>query len=207
MCTTSLHILCVLRWSETKSSARGFLWTASLHIFYVLKRSRTNANEHGSMHTALSHISFVLRCSGTSFIHSWTFTNRDILINTLSPGEVKIYSEVVILCQIILKQLSVISTASSRLLTCTNPSHDQDAKRQARVLLLFVPSGPAFLMAFVPLDKLIIIAIVIVSVPYIYLFLCYKPIRDRLQQPWIHAHCLIAHFLCFKVIRDIGFFH
>ena len=81
------------------------------------------------MHTALSHISFVSRCSGISFIHSGTFTNRDIFIGTLSPGEVKIYSEVVILYQIILKQLSVTSTVSSRLLTCTNPSHDRDAKR------------------------------------------------------------------------------
>ena len=28
-------------------------------------------------------------------------------------------------------------------------------------------------------------------------------IRHILQQPWIHSNCIIAHFLCLKVVRDM----
>ena len=43
----------------------------------------------------------------------------------------------------------------------------------------------------------------IVIVPYIYLFLCHKPIRDKPQGRRVIFYSLITHFLCFKVIRDI----
>ena len=59
------------------------------------------------------------------------------------PGEVKLYPEAVILYQIILKQLSVTSTAPSLLLIYTNPSHDQDARQWARALFLFLLFGPS----------------------------------------------------------------
>ena len=50
----------------------------------------------------------------------------------------KVYAKVVILCQIILKRLSVTSTTFSYFLTCTNPSHGWDAKQQAGAHLLFL---------------------------------------------------------------------
>ena len=58
------------------------------------------------------------------------------------------------------------------------------------------------LTTIVPLNNLIIVNIIVI-IPYIYLLLCYKPIRDKLQRKGVIPHCLITHFLCFKVIRDI----
>ena len=55
--------------------------------------------------------------------------------------------------------------------------------------------GFLFLITFLPLNNLIM--------PYFYLMFCHKPIRDIVQQPWIHVHCLIAHFLYFEVVGDI----
>ena len=66
------------------------------------------------------------------------YSHHAHFIYVLRLGEVKTYPEVVILYQIILKQLSVISTTPSRLLTYINPSHDQGAKQWVRVLLLFL---------------------------------------------------------------------
>ena len=43
--------------------------------------------------------------------------------------------------QIILKQLSATSAASSRLLTCTNLSHHQGTKQCTEIILLFLLSG------------------------------------------------------------------
>ena len=55
--------------------------------------------------------------------------------------------------------------------------------------------GLPFFITFVPFNNLIMLCF--------YLLFCHKQIRDIVQQPWIHPHCLIVHFLCFKVNRSI----
>ena len=60
-----------------------------------------------------------------------------------------------------------------------------------------------FFIPILPLDKLIIIAVVIVIVPYVYLLLCYKPITDKLQRKEVIPHCIITHILRLKVIWPI----
>ena len=58
-------------------------------------------------------------------------------------------------------------------------------------------------IAIIPLNTFIIITITIIIMSYPYLLLCHKPIRNILQGERIISHYLIAHFLWFKVIRDI----
>ena len=53
----------------------------------------------------------------------------------------------------------------------------------------------AHLITIVPLNHLIIIVNMIAIIPYVYLLLCYKPIRDKLQGKEVIPHCLI-HILC-----------
>ena len=64
-CIISLHISCVLRWSEI-NDGHGQLYTASLHISCVFKQSGANTNKHDFFSTALLHISWVYKWSGTS---------------------------------------------------------------------------------------------------------------------------------------------
>ena len=63
--------------------------------------------------------------------------------------------------------------------------------------------SPAFLITFTQLDKPIIIAILIFIMPYIYLLLCYKPIREKLQRIRVPPHHIVTQFVCFKVIRGM----
>ena len=69
--------------------------------------------------------------------------------------------------------------------------------------------GNPFFITIISLNNLIIIIIIIiiiiftVIIPYFYLLLCHKPIRNMLQREKVIPHCLIAHFLSYKVIRDI----
>ena len=62
--------------------------------------------------------------------------------------------------------------------------------------------GLAFLIALVPLDKFIVIAIINIIMPYFYLLLCHKRIRDMPQIPWSSAHCPNAHLLSLKAIGN-----
>ena len=61
--------------------------------------------------------------------------------------------------------------------------------------------GPPFLITIIQLNKPIIIAIMIVIMPYFYLLLCHKPISDVSQILWFSAYCLVTHLL--QVIRDM----
>ena len=97
--------------------------------------------------------------------------------------------------------MSVTYTTPSCLLTCTNPSHDRNAKLKLLLNLCFLRL--AFLITVVPINNLIIMIPIIVIIPYIYLLLSNKPIRDKLQGRRIIFYCLITHFLCFKVIMSI----
>ena len=63
--------------------------------------------------------------------------------------------------------------------------------------------GLPFLITIVPLNNLIIVIPIIVIIPYIYLLLSNKPVGEKLQGRRIIFYCLITHFLCFKVIREI----
>ena len=96
MCTTPLHISCVLKWSGTQYSVHGFLRTASLHISSLLKWLGINSRDNGSMHTASSHNSCVLKYFGTSFIHSGTFAKDIFFLCLDEPGEAKTGPETVI---------------------------------------------------------------------------------------------------------------
>ena len=64
-----------------------------------------------------------------------------------------------------------------------------------QLCLYFCFLGHAFLIAFVPPNNLMIVTVVIIIVPWFYLLLRYKSISDIFQQPWSHAHRLIANFL------------
>ena len=63
--------------------------------------------------------------------------------------------------------------------------------------------GLTFFIAFISLNKLIIVVPIIVFIPYIYLLLSNKPIMDKLHGRRIIFYCFITQFLCFKVISDI----
>ena len=60
----------------------------------------------------------------------------------------------------------------------TNPTTLMDANQKVGVLFYLCFMSPAFLITIVPLHKLIIITIVIVIMPYFYLLMCYKVIRN-----------------------------
>ena len=60
-----------------------------------------------------------------------------------------------------------------------------------------------FLITIVPFNKFIIIAILIVIMPYFYLLMCHKPIRDILQGRRFLLDSIVAHLLCLNVIRDV----
>ena len=59
------------------------------------------------------------------------------------------------------------------------------------------------MIIIVSFNKYIIIAILIVIIPYVNLLLDKKPIRNKLQRIWVLLYHIITHFLCFKVIRYI----
>ena len=61
----------------------------------------------------------------------------------------------------------------------------------------------SFFITFIPLNKIIMAIPIIVIVPYIYLLLSKKPIRDKLQGRKVTPRCIITYFSCFKMIRDI----
>ena len=63
--------------------------------------------------------------------------------------------------------------------------------------------GFPFLITILPLNNLIIVIPIIVIIPYIYLLLINKLVGEKLQGRRIIFYCLITHFLCFKVIREI----
>ena len=100
--------------------------------------------------------------------------------------------------------ICVTFTTLSRLLTYTNPSHDQDYRQWTGASLFFLFSGTCIFIPIVPLNHLIIIVNMIVIIPSAHLLLCYKPIGNILRRGEVIPHCLIANFLCFKVIRDIS---
>ena len=83
----------------------------------------------------------------------------------------------------------------------TQQSHHLDGCQATGINLCFL--GLAFLMTIMPLNKFVIIAIVIVIITWFCLLFCNKPIGYIFQQPWPFLHCLITHILCFKGIRDI----
>ena len=60
-----------------------------------------------------------------------------------------------------------------------------------------------FLIAFVPLNKLIIIPIIVIIPKEFYLLLCHKPIRNKLQRKALFHHCFITHFSGLIAVRDI----
>ena len=105
------------------------------------------------------------------------------------------------LCQIILKQPSVTSTTYFNLLTHTNPSHDHDANQWARTYFCIL--SLAFFLPIVPPNHLIIIVNIIVIITHVYLLLCYKPKKDKMQRKEVIHHCIITHILHLKVIRQI----
>ena len=86
------------------------------------------------MSTTTLNIFCVLRGPKIFFIKRTTkYSYKDIFyLYSWTEARFKFYEhsfyEAVISYQIILKQLSVTSNTSSRLLTYTNPSHDRDAK-------------------------------------------------------------------------------
>ena len=59
------------------------------------------------------------------------------------------------------------------------------------------------MIIIVSFNKYIIIAMLIVIIPYVYMLLGKKPIRNKLQRIWVLLYHIITHFLCFKVIRYI----
>ena len=83
-----------------------------------------------------------------------------------------------------------------------NPTILMGAKQWVKLFLHFCFLSLPGLITIVPLSNLIIVNIIVIIL-YIYLFLCYKPITDKLQRKGVIPHCLITYFLCFKVIRDI----
>ena len=77
-----------------------------------------------------------------------------------------------------------------------------DARQWVKIPLLFLLSGPAFLVTLVPFSNLIIAITIIVIMPYFYLLMCYKPIRNIFQLPWAYLNDLVSHLLSFKTVRD-----
>ena len=60
-----------------------------------------------------------------------------------------------------------------------------------------------FFVPIIPLNKFMIITILIVITSYFYLFFGNKPIRDIFQIEKASPHCIVTHILHLKVIRDI----
>ena len=89
-----------------------------------------------------------------------------------------------------------------RLQEHTNPTILMDARQWVKIPLLFLLSGLAFLVTLLPFSNLITAITVIVIMPYFYLLMCYKPIRDIFQLPWAYFNNLVAHHLSFKTVRD-----
>ena len=125
------------------------------------------------MPTATSHISCVLRCSGISLVHAGTISNRAIFIYTFSPEQRlnlmdrKIpYNSFVSLHQHITS--TIFLYLFSCLLVCT----------LVKLFFNLCFLGPPLLIAFVSLNKFIIIVILIIITPYFYLLMRYKPVRN-----------------------------
>ena len=92
-------------------------------------------------------------------------------------------------------------------LVYTNPTILMDAKQQALTLFNFCLPCLAFFItiidSIIPLTKPFIFVNIIIIIPYFYLLLCHKPIWNILQRIRVVPHCIMKHFLCFEMIRDI----
>ena len=76
----------------------------------------------------------------------------------------------------------------------TNPTILMDAKQWVKILLLFfIFLGHAFFVTLVPFSNFILVIIIIVNMPYFYLFMFGKPIRNIFQLSWTYLNDLVAH--------------
>ena len=136
MHTALLHISWVLKRSETYPRVYGFLHTASSHIFCFMKWSGIYLSIYGSSVAAASHIYCIWkRWSVTSSIQYSISPKAPNFIYALgwvrSEYTLRRWFSYQIAIKLIIwyQPPPVTSTASSRLLALTNPSHDQDAMR------------------------------------------------------------------------------
>ena len=173
------------------------------HIPSLLKWSGTYFKERGSMCTAFSHIFCVFRWSGVSLIHIGVEdVDMPMFIYTFMLGEVKIYPEVVIFVSDKFKN----NNPRPLLVFWHAPIHH--AIRMPgngwKLLLNLCFLSLAFLMAFVPLDNLTIIAIFIVITSTCLFVLGSKASLGQTVKNKGFPHHIITYFWCFKVIRYIA---
>ena len=77
LAATSLHILCVFKWSRTNSNLDEPSLFAASHVSWFLNRLAIYGSESGFMRTVSLHISWDLKWSGLSFIQrGTTMVNR-----------------------------------------------------------------------------------------------------------------------------------
>ena len=142
------------------------------HIFWILGLSKASFNNFGTCPQiwCLKATAFIIFSTPILFNLSLCWERSKYIIG-------KWFSY-----QIILKQLSVISIASFRLLTC------------AICLVWFL--RPLLLISIVPSDNILIIAIVTVM-PFFCFLTCHETIGDANRRIWILLHHIVTHILCF----------